>query len=278
MSQTECQITILVEDEKTFLLPAVERTVRTLSESGFRVTHLGIVPPKLARLRGWRIPLWYLRVFGLWNTTLLAAFAALERWRRQRAGRGAEWISRSWRELAEKSGVATLRFLPAPNEPESIAFLRASNCDILLIMVPYVLGPEVLATPSKGVINKHAAILPGCRGLFPYVWSTILGKPLGVTFHKVVARIDAGPILVQRRVVESGQPRSMVEFYIWVFRQFPEMASEAVRRLCSLNEEPAHSETREDYFSLPTRADYKRFHRAGGRIICLRDLRRSLVL
>lgn len=272
------RVAILVEDDKTFLLPAVERTIRTLVGDGFRVTHLGIVPPKLAQHQGWGIPLWHLRVLGCWNTALLVSFSALEAWRRLRAHFGAERLSLSWRGLASKSGLDECRFLASPNHPEAIKFLRASQCDILIVMVPYVLGPEVLEVPKVGTINKHAAILPGCRGLFPYLWSTILKKPLGITLHKVVAKIDAGPVLLRRHVAPDNRPKSMIEFYVWVFREFPEMALEAARRLYSGTREQSAESSPGDYFSLPTPADHARFRKVGGRIIRPGDLRRSLAL
>jgi hypothetical protein len=271
------RVAILVEDDKTFLLPAVERTVRTLDRSRFRTTHLGIVPPKLGRFRGWRVDLWHLRVFGWRNTALLGLFSVLEAGRRMRAHLGAERLSLSWLGLAKKSGLEECRFLRSPNDPEAVEFLRASECDILIVMVPYILGPEVLKVPRLGAINKHAAILPGCRGLFPYLWSTVLGKPLGLTFHKVVAEIDAGPVLLRRHVAVDQQPQSMVEFYLWVYRGFPELAVEAARRLHSGMEEPCARTSSGDYFGLPTRADYVQFQKAGGRIVRLGDLQRSLV-
>jgi hypothetical protein len=272
------RVAVLVEDDGTFLLPAVDRTIRILTGSGFRVTHLGIVPPKLGRHRGWRIPLWYFRVLGSRTVALLAAFSVLERWRRLWAHFGTERLSLSWRGLASKFRLDACRFLASPNHLEAIEFLRASRCDILIVMVPYVLGPEVLEVPKVGTINKHAAILPGCRGLFPYLWSTVHGRPLGITFHKVVAQIDAGPVLLRRHVSLDNQPKSMIEFYMWVFREFPEMALEAARRLFNGTQEQNAGGSPGDYFSLPTPADYARFRKAGGRIIRLGDLWRSLAL
>ena len=271
------RVALLVEKSETFLLPALDRTIEALNARGFPVTHLGVVPRILSRYQGWEIPLWYSRVFGFWNTGLLALFSTVEGLRRLQALLGASKMSISWVGLAQKFGLK-LRFLRDPNSPEALEFLRSGNCDILFILVPYVLREPILAVPRMGVINKHAALLPGCRGLFPYVWSIIRGLPLGMTFHEVVPKIDAGPALVRKPVPEDRIPRSMAEFYIWVFRQFPGMAVEAAEQ-CMANAAVESQESGMDaYFSLPTRSDYKQFRRAGGRVVRFGDLFRSLAL
>ena len=66
----------------------------------------------------------------------------------------------------------------------------------------------------------------------------------------------------------------MVEFYLWVYREFPELAVEAARRLHSGIKEPSAQTFSGDYFGLPTRAGYLQFRNAGGRILRLGDLRR----
>jgi methionyl-tRNA formyltransferase len=275
-SGAAARVAILVEDNKTFLLPAVERMVRELSAGSFRVSHLGVVPSKLGRYQGLRTGLWYLRVFGWWNTALLTLYSALEALRRVRARLGGERLSLTWLELAERSGMEACRAFDNPNDQDAIEFLRAGECDILFVMVPYILGPEVLQVPKVGAINKHAAILPGCRGLFPYIWGRLHGKPLGMTFHRVVAEVDAGPVLL-RRYVEPDHPQgSMVEFYVWVYREFPALAVEAAWRLLRREEEPCAQTSPGDFHGLPRRADFVQFRQSGGRIIRIRDLSRSL--
>ncbi len=274
--QRGTRVTFLVEDNKTFLLPTVERAIEALKAKGFDVTRIGVVPQKLRSHSGWAVSFWYLRVFGLIDTVLLAAYSTLESVRRLRARFGPVATSVSWNGLAGKFGLECRR-LQDPNSASALEFLRSGPCDILFIMVPYVLRQEVLAVPLLGTINKHAAVLPGCRGLFPYIWSIIHKLPLGVTFHAVIPKVDAGPVLLQRRVDPRSLPRSMVQFYIWVFRVFPEMAVEAADRLVARSGTDAPDREAGPYFSLPSRADYCAFRAAGGRVIRVPDLFRSLV-
>ena len=266
------QVAVLVENNRTFLLSAVERAIERLREGGFLVGHLGVVPARLGNHKGASVPLWYLRVFGFYDTGLLVLFSIVEALRRLRAHYGTERRSLSWVGLSRKLGLKC-RFITNPNSAESLEFLRASRCDILVILVPYVLFSEVLAIPRIGAINKHAAILPGCRGLFPFVWGTIHGLPLGVTLHKVTARVDAGPLLIQHRFEAGFSPRSMVEFYGHVFRLFPGMVVQAAESLLARPAGmPQPTDAPNPYFGLPSRIHMKAFRAAGGRVIRAADL------
>jgi methionyl-tRNA formyltransferase len=50
------------------------------------------------------------------------------------------------------------------------------------------------------VYNLHPGFLPWGRGHFPLVWAIWLGEPAGATLHRMVPRLDAGPIVDQRLV------------------------------------------------------------------------------
>lgn len=48
--------------------------------------------------------------------------------------------------------------------------------------------------------NVHISLLPWGRGAHPNVWMIADGEPAGVTVHRMVPAVDAGPIFAQRRV------------------------------------------------------------------------------
>jgi len=273
---SRARVAFFVEDDKTFLLPAVERTIALLGERGFETVQVGVVPPRLGRRQGLAVPLWLAQVFGFRNAALLGMYAALEAFRRIRAHFGGARRCLSWGELAGKFGLQVRR-LSDPNSASAREFLLSGKCEIQFILIPYVLRTEILEAPRLGVINKHAAILPGCRGLFPFLWCTIHSLPIGITFHKVTAEVDAGPVLVRHRFEGPLIPRTMLEFYIRVFRLYPVMAVAAAERLLEGGGEP-QAGPGSRYFGLPSRSDYKKFRAAGGRIVRLADLRESVAL
>ena len=61
-----------------------------------------------------------------------------------------------------------------------------------------ILGPDVTALATRGVINYHDAPLPRYAGMHATSWALLAGEPVhGVTWHRVVERVDAGDILAQ---------------------------------------------------------------------------------
>ncbi len=51
-----------------------------------------------------------------------------------------------------------------------------------------------------GIFNLHGSLLPALRGAAPIQWSVINGDAeTGVTLFRLVKRMDAGPIIIQRR-------------------------------------------------------------------------------
>lgn len=61
-----------------------------------------------------------------------------------------------------------------------------------------ILRPDVLAIPTKGVLNIHGALLPNNRGSNPTQWAIINRQyQTGVTLHEVDSGLDSGSIIDQ---------------------------------------------------------------------------------
>lgn len=61
-------------------------------------------------------------------------------------------------------------------------------------------GQALLNAFPAGLINLHASLLPAWRGAAPIQWSVINGDAAtGVTVFRIVEKMDAGPVLTQRR-------------------------------------------------------------------------------
>src|SRR5690606_4503167 len=62
-----------------------------------------------------------------------------------------------------------------------------------------ILNAETIALARRGGINVHPSLLPRPRGPMPAFRALQEERPaLGVTVHRLVPRIDAGPVLAQR--------------------------------------------------------------------------------
>jgi methionyl-tRNA formyltransferase len=80
--------------------------------------------------------------------------------------------------------------------------LRAYEPDVVVMAsFDQILAADALAVPARGWLNIHPSLLPRHRGPEPIYWTIAQGdKEAGISVHLTVPRIDAGPILAQRRV------------------------------------------------------------------------------
>ncbi len=88
-----------------------------------------------------------------------------------------------------------------PARRRSIAPLLASvEPDLVVCMgFPWKIPPDALAVPRLGWLNGHPSLLPKHRGPLPVAWAIRSGDDeIGITFHKMDAELDTGPILAQR--------------------------------------------------------------------------------
>ncbi len=88
------------------------------------------------------------------------------------------------------------------NCKESINFLKNLVAD-LFVIVAYgqIFSQEVLDIPKIMPINIHASLLPRYRGAAPINWAIINGdKKSGVTIMFVTAKMDSGPVIMQKEI------------------------------------------------------------------------------
>lgn len=80
--------------------------------------------------------------------------------------------------------------------------LRTYSPDLLVCWgYPWKIPLEALAVPRLGSINQHPALLPRHRGPVPLAWALREGdSEFGLTWHRMDAELDTGPILAQATV------------------------------------------------------------------------------
>lgn len=266
----QTRVAILCEDDRVWGLTTWDQTLPVLHRQGLNVCGLWLCPSRLSTLRSSDVGRWYLRTFGSYTFAKLALFAVVTELTRL-AGVCVGRNSFSYQALSRRHGVP-FHECASPNDPVFLQWLASNSIDVLVIMAGHILKAPVLQLPRLGTINKHAAMLPANRGLFPYFWATINRTPHGVSFHTVCLGVDEGDILVQEPV--AGDPiRSMIRFYGHVFTRYPDMLSLAIRILVDGRRTPQMID-HGSYYGLPTRADVATFTRAGGVVITLSDILR----
>jgi len=262
------RIAILTADDRTWALPAWYRALSAL-RAEYDVVGVRIFPSKLARMRGSEALGWYFRTFGVKNTLLFSLYSM------KSAVKGLFAMPGGWNAF-EKAGVP-IAHAADPNDPAVAEWIMKNRVDVVLIFLNDVLKGPVLKAARAGVVNKHAGVLPQCRGLFPFLWSRLNGLPPAVTCHLVDEGVDTGRVLFEERR-ESGPHSSMLAFYTAVYRNFPETMRRAVRETLAKADAPAGAAPAaagSRYYGLPSRGDVVAFERAGYRVAEWKDLSRN---
>jgi peptidoglycan/xylan/chitin deacetylase (PgdA/CDA1 family) len=80
---------------------------------------------------------------------------------------------------------------------EALAFVRAQDPGLGLVYGTRILRPALFELPTQGSINIHQRKVPEYRGGGPIgLWELLDGETeIGVTVHRVVQQVDAGPVL-----------------------------------------------------------------------------------
>jgi methionyl-tRNA formyltransferase len=125
-----------------------------------------------------------------------------------------------------------------PARRSTLAPLLASvEPDLVVCMgFPWKIPPDALAVPRLGWLNGHPSLLPRHRGPLPVAWAIRDGdEEIGITFHRMDAELDTGPILAQRRY-PLGELQSPDTFYPEFGSTVGETLAEALERLAAGDE------------------------------------------
>jgi methionyl-tRNA formyltransferase len=173
--------------------------------------------------------------------------------------------------VAKKYGVPVHR-ADDVNSEEFRKLLRDLKVEFIVSISGTQLYRKALREQTRyGIVNCHGALLPKYRGLMPSFWTLANGETEGgVSVHFVDAKLDNGPILVQRRY--RIHPRDTLED---IMARGKDLAAECIIEAVRIVEDAAargeppptmpNPEDQATHFSMPTRADVARFRAAGHR-------------
>lgn len=172
----------------------------------------------------------------------------------------------SVRAVARKYGVEVTEAVDV-NSEEFLSHLRNKGVDFIVsISGTQLYRKQLREQTSKGIVNCHGALLPKYRGLMPSFWTLANDeKEGGVSVHFVDAKLDNGPIVVQK-TYRIHSHDSLED----VMSRSKDLAAEAIIE-CVHKVESGDFETlpnpeeESTHFSMPTREDVKRFQAAGHR-------------
>ena len=86
------------------------------------------------------------------------------------------------------------------NNNECIKKIKERGCDIGIIGGARILSEKTVDAFNYGVINFHPGIIPENRGLDNLKWAIHLNISQGVTTHFIDERVDAGRIILKKKI------------------------------------------------------------------------------
>ncbi|HWL92550.1 MAG TPA: methionyl-tRNA formyltransferase [Phycisphaerae bacterium] len=115
-------------------------------------------------------------------------------------GRGKEPKPTPLKAAALEAGVEVIS-PERVNSPDVVERIKSYSADLGYVAAfGQKIGTELLSAFPAGMVNLHGSLLPAYRGAAPVQWAVINGdETTGVTVFRLVEKMDAGPILVQRR-------------------------------------------------------------------------------
>lgn len=259
------RIAIFTEKDYTFMLTEWAKLVAELQRAGHTVVGLYLFPTKLGKNTGRQISLYYLRTFGLWVFLKLGFTAAATRLK-QIINSLFQSQSFTYRQLAQQSGI-NLKFGQNPNDPEVVNWIKENNLDVVIISFGFIVKQPFIEAARVAVINKHSALLPAFRGLFPVFWALESGSPVGVTVHKVDAGVDTGEILYQK-IYNHPEFKSVFQYYQKIYGDLADSLLSAIEILNEKKEKQlVDMALPSSYHGLPTASDYQLLKNKGWHFI-----------
>ena len=108
--------------------------------------------------------------------------------------------------IADHARIPLLRAWRVNDEHTLIDLENLELDAVVMASFDQIIGPRALAVPAHGWMNIHPSALPARRGPEPVYWTIADGDEVaGITLHRAIPKVDAGPILAQRRLtVDAG--------------------------------------------------------------------------
>lgn len=250
---------VFIQDEPFYLPRVLDKYLREFHDSTAGVNIQSVAQGKrtvaqtaadLYRLYGFRYFQWKLRQYAAYKIKGKLLNDVL----------GSTRNCYSVRAVAKKYGVPVTEQMNV-NSEEFRKHLRDAKVEFIVsISGTQMYRKDLLAQTPKGIVNCHGALLPKYRGLMPSFWTLANGETEGgVSVHFVDAKLDNGPILVQRKY--RINPTDTLED---VMSRSKDLAAEAIIeavRLVEAGDYPLipNDASQATHFSMPTKDDLKKF-------------------
>ena len=111
--------------------------------------------------------------------------------------------------IADHAGIPLLRAWRVNDEHTRLDLVELDLDAVVMASFDQIIRARALDVPRHGWMNIHPSALPARRGPEPVYWTVADGDPVGgITLHRTVAKVDAGPMLAQRTTAVTPEDTS----------------------------------------------------------------------
>ncbi|MHB8718647.1 MAG: methionyl-tRNA formyltransferase [Candidatus Dormibacteria bacterium] len=124
--------------------------------------------------------------------------------------------------IADHLGIPLLRAWRVNDEHALLDMQALRPAAVVMASFDQIIKGRMLSLPEHGWMNIHPSALPRRRGPEPVYWTIAEGDAVaGITMHRAVPRVDAGPVFAQRTLAVADD----------------DTAGTLTRRLCAIGTE-----------------------------------------
>jgi methionyl-tRNA formyltransferase len=260
------RIEFLTQDDPLYILPFFDEFLRNYA-SEFAILQISCSPTMGKRSRV-QLLRELTSLYGVVGFVRLLGMTAknriLGKFRQSRE-------SRQFYSLEQAARAYTIPYqkIGDPNAAEFVESVRKRSADVIVsVACPYILKETLLSLPPRGCVNIHHAPLPRYKGMMPTFWQMFHGeKTVGLTIHLMAAKVDEGAASLQGQLaIEPGETLDHL------IRRSKRHGAHCMARVLLQIESNSHVPVPLDsstgsYFTFPTIAEIREFHRRGFRAI-----------
>lgn len=158
------------------------------------------------------------------------------------AGRGKKLHQSSVKEFAVQHNLPVHQPLKIRTQEAQELFASPAADAAVVVAYGRILPAAFLDAQPHGCINVHFSLLPEYRGAAPVNWAIVRGETeTGVTTMRIVAELDAGPVLLQSRT-EIGAGETAPELMERLSASGAELLSETLKNINHIELKPQRHE------------------------------------
>jgi methionyl-tRNA formyltransferase len=134
-------------------------------------------------------------------------------WMFQRRPKAVDQPPPPWGDVTDKTAPQGPNVIMVRAKEDIAPLLRGLEPDLLLCWgFGWKIPQEALDVPRYGAVNQHPAKLPRHRGPIPLSWAFREGDTeFGITWHRMDAELDTGPILAQTTIPVLDEETTIFE-------------------------------------------------------------------